>query len=68
MNKQQLVIITDGKGGNDVKKMLKLVPYLPLGTHVEATHEPGCGNFSGQPCNCDPNLRVVGRYAVGADS
>jgi len=54
-----------GSGGNYVPRVLELADQLAgqlrAGEHwlVVVAHDSWCGIFTGEPCNCDPELRAI---------
>jgi hypothetical protein len=62
----KILIITDrDKPGNYFEKVQEAIQSNPPkpGTinHVSIAHDDGCGIFRGKPCDCDPDIELLGQ-------
>lgn len=58
MENKPILIVTNELGGNYMRRLQAVLPYLRAGRHIVISHDGWCGMFSGNPCNCDPEFQV----------
>lgn len=47
-------------GGNYIPMVQELGPLLGPGFHqIDVQHDDWCAGFKGQPCNCEPEIKVA---------
>jgi hypothetical protein len=56
------LLFGDAPGGNYVRKLARLMEKYPAlqgsAFAAEICHDDWCAIYSGQPCNCDPDVEV----------
>ncbi len=57
------LLFGDAPGGNYVRKLARLMEKYPAlqgcAFAVKICHDNWCAIYSGQPCNCDPDIEVA---------
>ena len=56
MNQGTRPLFDTGPGGNYVRKLRAVLPYLPYSSLVLCEHQEECGIFEGRLCDCDPTF------------
>jgi hypothetical protein len=56
------LLFGDAPGGNYVRKLARLIEKNPQlrgsAFSINICHDDWCAIYSGQPCNCDPDVEV----------
>jgi hypothetical protein len=58
-----MLVFGDAPGGNHVGKLARFIEKHPelrgRATAILIRHDDWCAIYSGQPCNCDPDVEVA---------